>query len=284
MSNLNASNGKTELQNLIPTVWSSRFYEQLKNNLYLASVFSRDYEGEIKNKGDKVKVNQIVAPAAQTITDDKEKFTSGGLVINQKEMTVNRRTVDAVEISDLALLQSESFMEDLKREMGYQLALKMEQEIITELRAGLTTYAIAASGTYAKNDWVNARTKAASLLWSKMPKFSAFGVSYYGDLLKDNNITSADWVDGKPLMDQQLPNALGFRSFEHDLLGNDEALHFHYSALQMAIQKGVNFKISDLHGQNKFAYLLSVDCVWDMEIFDASRAFFQGNSGTAIGV
>jgi len=47
--------GKTELQNLIPTVWSTQMYDELRAKLKLGSFFMRDYEGEIRNAGDTVK-------------------------------------------------------------------------------------------------------------------------------------------------------------------------------------------------------------------------------------
>ena len=45
--------------NFIPTIWSARLLRHLdKRHVYL-NLLNRDYEGEIKNFGDTVKVNQI---------------------------------------------------------------------------------------------------------------------------------------------------------------------------------------------------------------------------------
>lgn len=47
------------IQNFIPTLWSARLLGHLdKRHVYL-NLLNRDYEGEIKNFGDTVKVNQI---------------------------------------------------------------------------------------------------------------------------------------------------------------------------------------------------------------------------------
>jgi hypothetical protein len=203
---MNNVNGKADLANLIQTTWSKRFYESLKNKMQLASLFSRDYEGEIKAMGDTVKVNTITVAAAETLTSDKDKFKASKIVVAQKSLTVNRRTVHAVEITDLAQLQSIPFMEQLKSEMTYQVMLKMEQEVLAEIRANATTYAIATSGTYVKDDLIDARSKAASLLWGNLPdRYSAIGIGYYGDLLKSSVLTSTDFIDGRPLLDQKLP-------------------------------------------------------------------------------
>lgn len=59
------------IQNFIPTIWSARLLEHLdKRHVYL-NLLNRDYEGEIKNFGDTVKINQI---GEVTIKD----YTKGG--------------------------------------------------------------------------------------------------------------------------------------------------------------------------------------------------------------
>jgi hypothetical protein len=280
----NNTNGKVDLTNLIPTIWSKRFYEAFKSQTQLVSLFSREYEGEIKDVGDTVKVNTLILEAAQTLTDDKQKFKASKVQVSQKSLTVNRRTIHAVEITSLAQLQSIPFMENLKKEMTYQLMLKMEQEVIAEMEANFTAYAIAGAA-YTKDDLIDARTKAVDLLWGRAAgRYSCIGASYYGALLKSSVLTSVDFVPGKALMDQQLPNVFGMQPFEHDGVANKVAYHFHYTAIQMAVQQGVNFEMSSLHSQNKKGFLLSVDIVWDMETFDSTRGFMQKDAGAAIGV
>lgn len=43
----------------IPALWSARLLDHLDKNLVLGNLVNRDYEGEIKNLGDRVKINQI---------------------------------------------------------------------------------------------------------------------------------------------------------------------------------------------------------------------------------
>ena len=47
------------IQNFIPTIWSARLLDHLdKRHVYL-NLLNRDYEGEIRNFGDTVKINQL---------------------------------------------------------------------------------------------------------------------------------------------------------------------------------------------------------------------------------
>ena len=45
--------------NFIPAIWSARLLAHLDKKHVYASLVNRDYEGEIRNFGDTVKINQI---------------------------------------------------------------------------------------------------------------------------------------------------------------------------------------------------------------------------------
>ena len=74
----------------IPTIWSARLLEHLDKAHVYAALVNRDYEGEIKNFGDKVKINQIGDITIKDYTkgsdiDDPEELTGSDqeLVIDQ---------------------------------------------------------------------------------------------------------------------------------------------------------------------------------------------------------
>ena len=43
----------------IPTIWSARLLNHLENALVAKNFFNTDYEGEIRDMGDTVRINQI---------------------------------------------------------------------------------------------------------------------------------------------------------------------------------------------------------------------------------
>ncbi len=47
------------ITNFIPTVWSETLYEELQKNYVGVKLCSRDYEGDIKHQGDRVKINGL---------------------------------------------------------------------------------------------------------------------------------------------------------------------------------------------------------------------------------
>lgn len=47
------------ITNFIPTIWSEALYEELKKNCVAVNLSSREFEGEIKGQGDRVKINGL---------------------------------------------------------------------------------------------------------------------------------------------------------------------------------------------------------------------------------
>lgn len=92
-----AVSGKTELDYLIPEIWATDMYAELRNQLVIADKFERRYEGEIRNLGDTVRVQQIAAPTGEILTDDKQTFASEVMSVNQFVITVNKRASAAFE-------------------------------------------------------------------------------------------------------------------------------------------------------------------------------------------
>lgn len=98
------------VNNFKPTIWSARLLANLDKKLVFGNFVNRDYEGEIKEKGDKVKINRIGPVTVKDFTGDDidaaEKLTSEQveLVIDQaKYFNFKVDDVDAVQ-SNVALI------------------------------------------------------------------------------------------------------------------------------------------------------------------------------------
>lgn len=74
------------VKNFIPTIWSARLLEHLNKTHVYASLVNRDYEGEIKNYGDTVKINQLGRVTIKDYTkgvdiDDPEDLSGDQLIL-----------------------------------------------------------------------------------------------------------------------------------------------------------------------------------------------------------
>lgn len=264
--------GKADIVNMIPKVWSSKFYDELRAKSPLSGLFSREYEGEIKSRGDQVNVSQITVPTATNLADDKATFTSAAMGNNTFALVANKQTVASFEFTDLAQLQSISFMEEAKKALTDSIRLKMEADLIAQYIAAVTGFVIATPSDLAVADLVKARTLLSKAKVPTADRYMLLDPEYYGHLLSKNQIVSNDFRSSDATNSGEVgAKLMGFNVMEHDGLAALSGLAFHKSAVQMVMQREVQIKISDLHSQNKLGFLMSADIIWGSAIFDAAR-------------
>jgi hypothetical protein len=271
-----SANGTTELANLIPEIWSSTMYDELRNTIAFANIFSRQYEGEIRQVGDTVKVQTIIAPEGEILTDDKTQFASSTMQVNQFSIVANKRATAAFEFTDLAQLQSLSFQQEAQAALVYAIRLKMENDIISGLLPSSSSpdhvISPAAASDLAAVDLGTIRTLLSTAKVPLAGRAFLAAPSYYGDLLGKTQLTSADFVNaGNSAQSGVISNFMGFTIMEHNLLAADVGYAVHPSALQLVMQQEIRVKISDLHSQNKYGYLLSADMVYGYTLADNKR-------------
>lgn len=268
-------NGKTELDYLIPEIWSAKMYQELRNDVMFANIFSREYEGEIRNFGDTVNVQQIVAPTGEIITDDKAQFNSSTMQVNRIAITANKRASAAFEFTDMAQLQSMAFQQDAQEALLYAIRLKLESDIIAALVPSPSApdhdIAPASASDLAAADLGSIRTLLSAAKVPVSNRKLLLAPSYYGDLLSKTQVTSSDFVAGNSAQAGVISQFMGFEIMEHNLLSADVGYAVHPSALLLVMQQDIRIKISDLHSQNKYGYLLSADMVYGFTLADNKR-------------
>lgn len=268
-------NGVTELSNMIPEIWSPRIYAELRNSIAFANYFSREYEGEIRNVGDTVKVQQIVAPTAEILTDDKQQFASSDMQINQISIVANKRASAAFEFTDLSQLQSLDFQAEAQNALVYAIRKKMEQDLISALvpSASNPDHQIgpAAASALAAVDLASMRTLLSAALVPVENRALFLAPSYYGDLMTSTQIMSRDFTAGNSSQAGVIDSFMGFRIMEHNLLDADVGFACHPSALLLVMQQDIRVKVSDLHSQKKYGYLISADMVYGYTLADNKR-------------
>lgn len=270
-------NGRAQLANLIPTAWSPLMYQELRSKVAFLNLFSRDYEGAISEVGDTVKISQILAPTGEVLTDDTATFTPEDLTVRSLSVTANRRAVASVEITDLAKLQSIEFQMEVMNGLVYSIQKQIENDIITNMLVPSAAapdhqVAPASASDLTATDVVGLRTLLAL---QKVPfdgnMFFACDPSYYSDLMVKQQVVGAEYGSINDLMAGEVKQLSGFKVFEHNGLAVDTGVAFHTSAVQLVIQQGVNVKISDLHANKKFGYLISADIVYGRLLADSKR-------------
>ncbi|MDE6357910.1 MAG: P22 coat protein - protein 5 domain protein [Eubacteriales bacterium] len=123
------------IANTIPKIWSARILENLRNNLVYANLFNRDYEGEIKNVGDTVKIfnlNDITVKKYTRNTDieDPELLDSNELMLVIDQSNYFNFYVDKIDA-----LQSKL---ELLDQASANAAIRLAEEVDTYLANQLT--------------------------------------------------------------------------------------------------------------------------------------------------
>lgn len=127
------------ISTFIPTLWSARLLENLQNAQIATAFVNRDYEGEIKKKGDKVKVNSIGAITINKYTKSDiasaEELTTTG-----QDLVVNQADYYNFQVDDIDRVQAAgTIMDGAMREASYGLADVADKYVFDTIAKGVAT-------------------------------------------------------------------------------------------------------------------------------------------------
>lgn len=113
----------------IPTLWSGKLLAKFYQNTMLAEISNTDYEGELKNQGDTIRIR--MAPSI-TIRD----YTVGQTLTSEvptpifQDMQVNKGKYFNVQVSDVLAYQSDmNLMNMFTEDAAKQLKIAIENEV-----------------------------------------------------------------------------------------------------------------------------------------------------------
>lgn len=123
--------------NFIPELWGARLQANLDKNLVYAQLLNRNYEGEIKQMGDKVHINQLKNLSIGTYTGSIPTFET--LDSNTSTLEIDQAKYFAFQIDDVDNAQSNpKLMEKAMQRAAYGLADTADAYIAGILATGAT--------------------------------------------------------------------------------------------------------------------------------------------------
>ncbi|MFE6851833.1 phage capsid protein [Streptomyces sp. NPDC057674] len=131
------------VRNFVPEVWSSKLLVATRKALVYAApnVVNRDYEGEIAEAGDTVRITSVSRPAIGTYVPGTTVITPEKLTTGQRTLLVDQSKFWAFMVDDVDKRQAKSsLMPQAMSEAAYGLADVMDQYV-----AGLYTQIAAAN-------------------------------------------------------------------------------------------------------------------------------------------
>ena len=262
----------TELTNVssaIQEFWPTLFMEDLKEDNILFNLVNKQYSGSLNRMGDTVHVNQIDKLTGQTLTINQtgggRTFTPETVSTTGVSVVANRRFVASADIADTLQFQSMiDPMSDASVQLRREMLTAISEQINTYLYGLVSPSATAVAATLSASTLAGVRKYAAQQKWERAKGwYGLLGPSYWEDLLLDSTLTSADYIDDKPVVGgQKGVKRFGMNLFEDNSAGNaDIGLFFHPDFVYFVSQMEPRFKVSDKHAQGEFAIMISVDLI-----------------------
>ena len=134
------------LENFVPEIWSAKLFVRLRKALVHASVVNRDYEGEIKEFGDTVRINEIGAVDVSDYTKYSD-ITWQEMDSAQKVLLIDQADSFAVQLDDIDKAQTKpKLIDGIMSEASYSIVDEVDQYIAAKYTgAGNTVSALTVS-------------------------------------------------------------------------------------------------------------------------------------------
>lgn len=212
----------------IPEVWAAELLSSLKKHLVYGqpSVVNKNYEGEIAEAGDTVRITSISRPTIATYTKGVTVINPEQLTDAQRSLTIDQSKYFAFEVDDIDMRQAKNggaLMTEAATEASYGL-----RDVVDQYIAALYTGANAANalGTVAVTTGALAYTQLRRLKVkldeANVPQEGRFVTVppwYHGLLLEESKFVEAD----KAGTTDALRNGMVGRALGFDILVSNNA-------------------------------------------------------------
>ena len=127
------------LQNFIPTIWSAKLIEELQKALVYGGCCNRDYEGEIKQAGDRVRIGGLSAVTIRNYTRNTDIEDPEDVIAAAAELVVDQEKYYNFQVDDADAAQAKpTVMSAAMKNAAYELADTIDQYVRDILIAGVS--------------------------------------------------------------------------------------------------------------------------------------------------
>lgn len=104
----------------IPTIWSARILAALEKQLVYTKFFNRDYEGEIRDAGDTVKIGLVGAPTVKKYTKGTDIAAPDDVTVTDATLSIDQADYFNIAVDDVDAAQSKiNLLESASSQTGY---------------------------------------------------------------------------------------------------------------------------------------------------------------------
>ncbi|MFJ2707845.1 P22 phage major capsid protein family protein [Streptomyces sp. NPDC087428] len=222
------------VRNFVPEIWSSRLLVAVRKNLIYAgpTVVNRDYEGDISEAGDTVRITSVSRPAVGTYVPGTTVITPEKLTTGQRTLVVDQSKYWAFSIDDVDARQAKGgLVPQAMSEAAYALADTVDQYVAgmyTQIQTGnflnvqgspIDTYTTP-TDAYDKV-LVPLRTRLTRANVPTAGRYAIVSAEFYASLLLDSRfikVNESGTSDG--LRNGMVGRAAGFDIYESNNIPN----------------------------------------------------------------
>ena len=212
----------------VPEIWAGRLLRNLNNTHVYARCVNRDYEGEIRNFGDTVHINNIGRITIDDYTANTDMDPAETLSSDQRSLVIDQAKYFNFQIDAIDQAQTKpKVMDEAMAEAAYGLSDEADT-YLAGILAAATTNTIGSTVSPEAPDSDTAYEYLVDLgtllSESNVPKPSRFVVVppwFYGLLLKDDRFVKYDKV-GEAITNGFVGSAAGFKVYESNNVPNTD--------------------------------------------------------------
>lgn len=201
------------IANYIPELWSARLLANLDKSLVIANLANTNWEGEIRNVGDTVHIQQ---PAAITANTYAGTVTYETPTSTQRDLVINQDTYYAFAVDDLDQVQANvNLVDQYTARAAYALADDLDQYLAgLYTDAGLTdiTLDVGTDDAYEKIVLAGQQLDEANVPRAE-PRWLLVTPKVYADLLQNSNFIHSTAQGDSVLASGRVGTISGFEVF-----------------------------------------------------------------------
>lgn len=260
----------TELDGIVPELWSAAFYPTLLEALPFNGSVARDYEGEISALGDTVNINAFPQFDDASEIAENEAAVADSVTASKTQLVVNKQVVKDYIITKKAMKQSIDSQNALRDLALHSILKKMQSIIVAEIAPSSSspdhTAAYASGTTLALADILGAKELLDTQDVEELGRTMILGPAQWNDLFNITGFVSRDFIPGgSPLSSGAIASpVLGFQPKWTSEAGNT-AYFFHPIFLQLAVQQNPEVGVYDLGGEGKRATRVNMDVLFGVK-------------------
>lgn len=208
----------------IPELWSARLLQGLEKSHVATNLVNRDYEGQIRNQGDKVNINTLSDVAIKTYTPNSDIASPDDLTTTKQQLEITEADYFNIQLDDVDRVQATGeLMDTAMRNVAYKMNDRTDGFILGKIASGVdsgniigtTESPIQVTKNNIYESIIEMRTKLDKANVPTSGRTIVIPPEIYALLLQDERFVKSDAVAGQNVLVNGLVGRVaGFDVFE----------------------------------------------------------------------